>query len=377
MLGGVEANMKQSVRLGTISGIPVGLNWGLVVLAALYLVNLATSTLPHASPESSTAAYWVAGGITVAVFFASILAHELGHSLTAQREGIKVRAITLWLLGGVAELESETESPGAEFRVAAAGPAVSLALAVGFFGAGVAIDALFDPSLVGITLRWLGFVNALLAVFNLIPAAPLDGGRILAAALWWRSGDRHRARAASARVGQGFGLTMLGLGTWALVSSGTFYILILAWFLYAGATAERRQAQLFGAASRASVGEVMAPLASPTDGAVTVSGLLAMSGGRTNGAFPVRDPSGMITGIVPGSSLGQVPSNRRDTTRASDLAVPWNKFVSARAAERLSVVVDRFRASNEFHALVYDEAGNQAGYVGMGEISRLANPGQV
>ncbi len=372
-IAGVDSDMKQSLRLGTISGIPVGFNWGLIVLAALYLVNLATSTLPHASPDSSTAAYWIAGSATVVVFFASILAHELGHSLVAQREGIKVRAITLWLLGGVAELESETETPGAEFRIAAAGPAVSLALAVVFFGAGVGIDTLFNPSLLGITLRWLGFINALLAVFNLIPAAPLDGGRILAAVLWQRSGDRHRARAAAARVGQGFGVAMLALGSWALFTSGTFYILILAWFLYAGATAERRRAELFGAASRASVGEVMAPLASPTDGAVTVSGLLAMSGGRTDGAFPVRGVDGVVTGIVPGSSLGQVPAKRRDSTRAVDLAIPWSKFVSARAAETLSVVVDRFRVSNEFHALVYDEAGNQTGYIGMKEISRAQN----
>ena len=125
-------------------------------------------------------------------------------------------------------------------------------------------------------LRWLGLINGVLAVFNLIPAAPLDGGRILTAVLWARSGSQHGARTKSAVAGQAFGLLMIALGAFLFFNGGNIFILIMAWFLFGAATSERRRAELFSAAAHASVGDVMAPLASATEGAVTASGLVAM-----------------------------------------------------------------------------------------------------
>ena len=270
--------MKQSLRLGTISGIPVGLNWGLLLIAGLYLSSLATGFLPSAAPGFSTVSYWLVAAGGVGLFFASILAHELGHSLVAQSEGIRVRAITLWLLGGVAELEKEADNPGAEFRIAAAGPAVSLMLGLLFGGSALAYNAVFGSSLIVTMLAWLGIVNAILAAFNLIPASPLDGGRILTAVLWHRSCNPNSARARSAKVGQVFGTLLLGFGAYPFFGGGGFWLLIIGWFLLSGATGERRRAELFEAATHASVAEVMTPLASPTDSAVTIAGLLAMSG---------------------------------------------------------------------------------------------------
>src|SRR6056297_151664 len=236
--------MKQSLRLGTISGIPVGVHWGMLLIAGLYLFTLGGQLLPAAVPAAGAGAHWLVAAAGVALFFGSILAHELGHSLVAQREGIRVRAITLWLLGGVAEIERDATTPGAEFRIAAAGPAVSVALAVGFLGSAYAWDAFGvvdtggGPSLVATMLWWLGIVNGFLAVFNLFPAAPLDGGRILTSVLWWRSGDPYRARGQAARAGQGLGLALVGLGAWQITSGAGFWLLILAWFLYSGATSE-------------------------------------------------------------------------------------------------------------------------------------------
>jgi Zn-dependent protease len=361
--------MKQSLRLGTISGIPVGLNWGLLVVAFFYLTSLANGVLPRTAPGFSTASYWAVGVVGVLLFLASILAHELGHSLVAQREGIKVRAITLWLLGGVAEIEREAETPGAEFRIAGAGPAVSLALGAIFYGAGFAYDAVFGPSLLATMLTWLGVVNGILAIFNLIPAAPLDGGRILTAALWWKTHNPHRARATSARVGQGFGWLMLSLGALAFFSGGTFWLLILGWFILSGAGAERRRAQLFAVAANASVGEVMAPLASPTDSAVTIAGLIAMGGDDPQVAFPVRGAQGTLVGLVPGSALQQVHPRRSAATSAGDLTIPWSDFVSARADEGLQEVIERMQAADASHVLVYDAWDNQTGYVGTAQLT--------
>ncbi len=362
--------MKQSLRLGTISGIPVGLHWGLLVIAFLYLTSLATGILPAAAPGFSTGAYWATATAGVGLFFGSILAHELGHSLVAQREGIGVHAITLWLLGGVAEIEREAETPGAEFRIAAAGPAVSVALAVLFGAAAIGYDAVFGPSLVTTMLGWLGFVNAILAVFNLIPASPLDGGRILTSFLWWRSGNPNQARAKAAKAGQAFGWLMVAGGALTFFNGGTFWLLILGWFILSGAGAERRRAELMDVATHASVGDVMAPLVSPTDSAVTAAGLVAMAGPDARVAFPVRDHSGVIVGVVSGSALAAVPAKRAGNTRAGDLAVPWSAFVSARNTEGLDQVIDRMRDADAEHVLVYDAWGNQVGYVGLAQLAR-------
>ncbi len=364
--------MKQSLRLGTISGIPVGIHWGMLLIAGLYLFTLGGQILPAAVPAADTGAHWIVAAAGVALFFASILAHELGHSLVAQREGIRVRAITLWLLGGVAEIERDATTPGAEFRIAAAGPAVSFALAIGFLGSAYAWDAVFvtapgaGPSLVATMVWWLGIVNGFLAVFNLFPAAPLDGGRILTSLLWWRSGDPYRARGQAARAGQAFALVLVGLGAWQITSGAGFWLLILAWFLYSGATGERRRSEILGAASRTSVGTVMAPLVA-TDGGVTAAGLSAM-GSMRRVAWAVHD-DGVFVGIVPQAAVAAAVRARRETTAARDLLVPWSRFVSANAAERATDVVDRATPGEELHVLVYDDLGRHAGYLGLGELA--------
>lgn len=365
--------MKQSLRLGTISGIPVGIHWGMLVIAGLYLFTLGGQILPAAVPAAPTGAHWLVAAMGVALFFGSILAHELGHSLVAQREGIRVRAITLWLLGGVAEIERDATTPGAEFRIAAAGPAVSIALAIGFLGGAYAWDsfAIVDPggpSLIATMLWWLGIVNGFLAVFNLLPAAPLDGGRILTSVLWWRSGDPYRARGSAARAGQVFALALVGLGAWQITSGAGFWLLVLAWFLYTGANAEQQRSQILGAASRTSAGEVMAPLVA-TDGGVTAAGLTVMAGARPV-AWAVHD-DGVFVGVVPRANVAAAMRSRRETTPARDMVVPWSRFVSARTGERATDVIDRATPGDELHVLVYDEQGRQSGYLGMGELAAV------
>ena len=270
----------------------------------------------------------------------------------------------------MAEIESEAKTPGAEFRIAAAGPAVSLVLGLVFYGAGFALANVFGTSLMATMLGWLGIVNGILALFNLIPAAPLDGGRILTAGLWAWTGNPHRARARAATVGQVFGALLLGVGTLALLNGGSFWLLVLGWFIMSGAAAERRRAELFEVAAHVSVGEVMAPLASPTDGAVTAVGLATMAGANSHVAFPVRGPDGVIVGLVPGSTLRTLHPKRHAGVRATELVVPWTDFVSARTDEPLEDIVDRLRTADAHHVLVYDNWGHQAGYLGLPELTR-------
>src|SRR5579875_2005645 len=197
--------MGESLHLGRFRGISVGVNWSLVPVFVLVAWSLATTLLPSAAPGHAGWGYWLFALLTAAAFYASLLAHELGHALLARRHGVGVRGIVLWVFGGVAQLEGDTPSPRAELELAAAGPAVSLALAAAGLGAAAALAALRADSLLVAAVGWLGAINALLAVFNLLPAFPLDGGRILRSLLWWRWGDRERATAAAARVGRAGG----------------------------------------------------------------------------------------------------------------------------------------------------------------------------
>lgn len=358
--------MRQSIRLGSIAGIPVGLNWGLLLIAAFYVLNLATGILPFFVPGASTTAYWVASSIAVVFFFGSILAHELGHAIVAQRNGIKVNAITLWLLGGVAQLDSEPDNAGAEFRIAIAGPAVSVALGAAFGAVWFALSPFIGGTVASFVLGYLAIINVGLAAFNMIPAAPLDGGRVLAAALWWKSDNRHTARATAAKSGQLIGSLILGLGVVLLLNGqGSIFTIILGWFIRSGATQERRRAQQLGKLATTDLAGAMEPLVGPISQGITVSGLEAMSApyGRPT-AFPVNGPTG-VSGVVSSAAVHTIRPDERYSTLVEDLVVPWSSFTSARVGEDMSVILDRARESGKTHVIVYDEMGRQVGYVAL------------
>ena len=204
--------MKQSVRLGHVGGITVGAHWSVAVILVIIAQVLAVSVLPAAHPHERPAVYWTSGIIAAALFLASLLAHELAHALVARRSGVTVRSVTLWMLGGVTDLEGEPPTAGADFRIALAGPVASLAAGGICYGLGAAVHAAGGPALVVAAASWLAVMNVVLAVFNLLPGAPLDGGRVLRAILWRRYGDRERAERGAARAGQALGVVMMALG---------------------------------------------------------------------------------------------------------------------------------------------------------------------
>src|SRR5438132_11296858 len=171
--------MNENLSLGRIAGIHVGLNWSLLVVAGLIAWSLATGLLPAASPGQTSGAYWTAGIVSAFVYLACLLAHELAHSVVAMRRGVRVEGITLWLFGGVSRFASETSSPGAQAWITFVGPLTSLLLGGVFFFASVAVGGGSHPGLVPATLSWLGYINILLGVVNLVPAFPLDAGPLL------------------------------------------------------------------------------------------------------------------------------------------------------------------------------------------------------
>ena len=173
-------------RLGRIAGIGIGLHWSVLVLLGLLMWTLATAIFPDTNPGLGDGVYFTMAVVAALAFFASILLHELGHAVQARRDGMEIDGITLWLFGGVARFAGMFPSPGAEFRIAVAGPLVSLGLGAGFVGVAF-LPGLPEP--VNAVCAWLGFINLLLLAFNLLPALPLDGGRMLRAGLWRWKGD--------------------------------------------------------------------------------------------------------------------------------------------------------------------------------------------
>jgi Zn-dependent protease/CBS domain-containing protein len=247
-----------SLQLGRVAGIRIGLHWSLVVVFVLIAWTLSTGVFPETNPDLSDRAHVAMGIVASLLFIVSILLHELGHALQARRERIEIEGITLWLFGGVATFRGAFPTAGAEFRVAVGGPLVSLALAILF----VAFALVGLPEEADGVSAWLGYVNFSLLVFNLIPALPLDGGRILHAALWHFRGDFGWATRVGAALGRGFGYLLIGLGVAMFVFQGAFsgaWLAFLGWFLLAAASGEVRYAAARQALGGLRVRDLMAP----------------------------------------------------------------------------------------------------------------------
>jgi len=231
--------VNPTIQLGRIAGIRIGVNWSWLIVFALIVWSLAAAVFPSQNPGFSDGEYIALAVAAALLFFGSLLLHELGHALQAKREGIEIEGINLWLFGGVAQFKGPFPGAGAEFRVAIAGPLVSLALGVLFVGlAGAGLPNALDG-----VAAWLGYTNLILLAFNLLPALPLDGGRVLRAALWYARGDLAWATRFASAIGRGFGFLFIALGLGMLIFEGTFsgaWLAFIGWFLLQAATAEAR-----------------------------------------------------------------------------------------------------------------------------------------
>jgi Zn-dependent protease len=249
--------MTSSVKLGRIAGVEIGVNWSWPIAFFLIVWLLAAGVFPARSPALDEATY-VAMAVAAAVaFFACLVLHELGHALQARRDGVRIDGITLWLFGGVARFSGPFPSPGAEFRIALAGPAVSLAL-----GAGLTLAAALLPLPVALdaTLAWLGFINLVLLAFNLHPALPRDGGRLVRAVVWRIGGDFVGATHVAAGLGGLIGGLLVAVGIALLLVSGTLagiWLALIGWFVLLAAEGERRQASDRSALDGVRVRDVM------------------------------------------------------------------------------------------------------------------------
>ena len=231
---------RHNIPLGRILGIPIGLDYSWFLIFALLTWSLAVSYYPAEFKNWPLLLYWFMGAATAVMLFASVLLHELGHSVVALRYKIAVRSITLFIFGGVAQIGTEPPSATAEFFVAIAGPIVSFALAVFF--------SVLKPVVAGVEPLWglakyLAYINMAVALFNLIPGYPLDGGRVFRAIVWAITGNMRRATLTAASVGRFFGFLLVFVGVLRMFSGdfGGLWIAFIGWFLENAASAQVHQ----------------------------------------------------------------------------------------------------------------------------------------
>ena len=326
--------MARSIQLARVFGIRIGVDpsWFFVLFLVIWLMSGYYSDL---SPGDDAKSFGLAV-LSAFLFFFSIVLHELGHAVVAMRNGIRISGIDLWLFGGVAKMERDTDSPGVEFRVAAAGPLVTLIIVAVCFGLGSWIGSAsdlvetsrFDGSSAAdesvAVLGYLASINAFVLVLNLLPGFPLDGGRIVRAIAWWRTGERSRATRIAARLGRGVAVLLMALGVYWFVAFGDLiggiWLLFIGIFLRQAARSAEVQSMLEDRVDGMRVSDVMdaEPVAVPQD--LPAERALEEYFLRYRWPwFPVIDDSGRLTGIVARDALESLPEAVRRTRSVGSL----------------------------------------------------------
>ncbi|HEX5543557.1 MAG TPA: site-2 protease family protein [Micromonospora sp.] len=371
--------MRASFRLGRIVGVPVGVNWSVLVIFALIAWGLSANVLPRGYPGNPGWAYVVAGFTAAVVFFLGLLAHEVSHAVVAKRNGLSVAGITLWLFGGVAELRGEARSPGAELRIAGIGPLVSLVLGLAFGGLAVALALAGQAGLVFGAVAWLAGINILLAIFNILPAAPLDGGRVLRAALWKWRGDRNWAAVTAARAGRFLGLALIVFGLWQFLigpAIGALWLALIGWFLIAAAGAEEQQARVGGALTGVRVRDVMTPEPQTVASNVSVADFVDhYLFAYRHSALPLTENDHPV-GLVTLDRVRQVPADQRGATALGEVACRSEELVTATPEEPLVDLLPRLSECSDGRALVVSD-GQLVGIVSPSDISRAVQRGSL
>ncbi len=330
--------MHGSLSLGKIAGISIEINFSWLIILVLLTVSLAVNWFPQAAPRYSQVAYWVAGFIAALLLFVAVVLHELAHSLVARARGLSVKSITLFILGGVSNLEQEPRSPGLEFQVAVVGPLTSLILAVICWVIALAVRG---APIIGAVFGYLAITNALLAFFNLIPGYPLDGGRVLRAILWKISGSMRTATRGATRVSQVIAFLFILGGIWAFFT-GNFldglWLGFIGWFIFSAAQAANANVMLDSLFGRVTVGEVMNPhpFTVPPNLSLLelVDGYLLPRALRT-----VTVAQGdQLLGLISLSDIRRVPREQWAQTPVWQVMVPRNRLVVVSPQQRLSEV---------------------------------------
>jgi Zn-dependent protease/predicted transcriptional regulator len=370
----------RSLRIARIAGIPVGVSPWWLVIVVLITWSLGASYFPEEIHGISSTASYALGLASALLLFASILAHEFGHALVARRHGIEVEEIDLWLLGGVSHMRGEAHAPGDELRYALAGPAVTAVIAT-CFGVAALLLPSHTPAAIRALVEYQMLVNVLILVFNLLPAFPLDGGRVLRSVLWRRTGDIGRSTETAASVGRGFGYLMIFLGGLEFVGGAPqgLWLALIGFFVVMAAGAQAVGAQVQAAFSGACASELMStPVVSiPQRTTAAQAGTDYFLPYRYT-SFPVVDERGRAVGLVSVAQIEALTPERRVEHRVGEIA-DRDPGLMVGGEEDVARVLERPAFARAGRAVVVDESGSPLGLISITDVqralraSRLAN----
>jgi Zn-dependent protease/predicted transcriptional regulator len=366
--------MKPSITLGRLFGVDIGLHFSWFIIALLITLSL-VGHFGATDPNWSRATVWTSAVVTAILFFVSILLHELSHALVARSRGVSVRSITLFALGGVATMDTPPPDARTEFWIAAAGPIASIAIGLGCYALAASLgwSPRADVSPSTAVLGWLGYINILLATFNLIPGFPLDGGRILRAILWGRSGDADRATMTAARVGQAvaFGFILLGvLRFFGGAGFGGLWIAFIGWFLLQAAQASYAQVAVNADLRGVRVRDIMTPECATVAADMPVQTLVDEHLLRTGRRCFVVSGAGGLLGLI---TPHEIKGLARDRWADTPLRAVMRPIDQLRTVQPDMLVVDALNlmGREDVNQLPVMSGGQLAGMVGRSQVLQL------
>lgn len=323
--------MESHIKLGRIFGIEVGLHYTWFLIALLIVFSLA-GRFQSLHPDWGQTMAWGMAGVTAALFFVSLIVHELSHAVVARWRGLPVHSVTLFALGGVARIEKEAEDPQTEFQVGVIGPITSAVLGLLFLALSVLSGwrILGEPETPLVAMFvWLGYINLLLAAFNMLPGFPMDGGRVLRAALWWRTGDLLRATRTAATVGQGIALLFIVLGIVGFFRGtgfGGLWIAFIGWFLLMAARASQTQSEVNERLRGIRVADVMARDCPLIDGRTNLQTFVDEFLLRGLGRCYMIVEEGRPVGLITAHEAKAVPRPRWPLTLVEEAMIPLEQL---------------------------------------------------
>lgn len=348
-----------SVNIGRILGIPIRIHWTLWLVFLLIAWSLAVGYLPATyGNRLSPTEDWIVGIVSAIVLFLSVLIHELSHSYIAKKNGLPIARITLFFFGGVSELTTEPQDASLEIRMAAAGPLTSFAIAAVLGALWYVGNLVGFPLAVIAVLGYNALINVALGAFNLIPAFPLDGGRVLRGSLWRSEGNLLRATRNATRVSEILSLLMISAGLILVVATADFvngiWIIFLGWFIRSGAESSLRQTQITEALHGISVGDIMTKNLLTVGPDITVQQLVNdYFLVHPHGGYPVVQ-NDKLQGVVTMSSVRSIPREKREFEPVSQAMVPYEKLLTISPGASAADALQKMAQTNVGRLIVTD-----------------------
>ncbi len=364
-----------AIKLRNIYGIPLYLDYSTFLIIALIAYTVGFGFMPASYPGLSWSVYLSIGILSAVFLFVSILIHELAHSIVAKNNDIKVTKITLYFLGGISEMPEEPPTADFELKVSAAGPLMSIVIAVVSFLGWISSIHLHASVLIQGPLQYLYIVNALVSGFNLIPAFPMDGGRILRSLIWRRNGDLLKSTKIASNVGRVFAYLFMVAGIFFLFFVDLFdglWLLLIGWFVSSAASSELNQLRLKRDLSGLKADDLMTRTIDSVSPEITLSELSSRFFEFKHNGFPLVDSNGDIVGCVTTDDLRKTKKNLWDSTFVKDIMTPKEKLVTVKNDEPAELVVSLMSRNQIGRVFVLDsKTGKLTGLVTRSDVMKV------